>query len=121
METKSPYVAPGQEPVIQEPLDKVIADTFGVERELLVVPFTRTKKRAACNPRFFLMYFVAKVKNNGPSATGNYVGRGHADVIWGCTQCSNRIDTEKDYRAKAQAILRSIEQGKVLLPELCQS
>jgi chromosomal replication initiation ATPase DnaA len=121
MKTQSPYVAPGQEPVIQEPLDKVIADTFGVERELLVVPFTRTRKKVACNPRFFYMYFVSRLKNYGPSATGNIVGRGHADVIYACTQCSNYIDTEKDYRSKAHSILRQIEQGRVILPEFCQS
>lgn len=117
MDTKSPYVAPG----VRETLNKIIADTFEVPVELMEVPFTRTKKRVACNPRFFYMYFVSKVKAMGPSVTANLVGRGHADVIHACRQCSNRIDTEKDYRIKAQEILRQVELGKVILPEICMS
>jgi len=122
METKSPYVvAPGQEPVTQEPLGKVIADQFGVTPQSLDLPFTKTKKREIVNARFFFMYYVSKVKRKGPTATGNKVGRKHADVIHACTQCCNRIDTEKDYRNRAMTVLSKIEQGRVILPEFCMS
>lgn len=133
---KSFYTAPGLEPPVIT-LQKFIADTFGVSPEVLELPFSKNRKREIINARYAFMYYVSELSNNsnpnkkrkaqgkikgkGPTLTAKQVGRGHCDVLYAVKIYNNLCDTDKNYRSKAEAILKAIDAQRVIIPEFCQS
>ena len=125
METLSPYIIPGRtelnlplDIIKPEPLAKVIAETFGVPEQFLSVPFSKTRKREILNPRYTYINYLSRIKDHGPAKTSRHVGRSHGDIINACNRHECYNTTEKDYKEKVTRVLKLIDDGRVIVPEI---
>lgn len=77
----------------------------------------KIRKEEYLFPRMFHQYVLAYVLKHGPSKVASMFGITHPTILSNKTSVLNLMDTDSEYREKAEYILKQLEKGVLLLPE----
>jgi chromosomal replication initiator protein len=91
-------------------LDAAICDYFQIPIEKLK---QRTRKREIVDARRLYIYALSKGFNLKPPEIAEHTGFDRCTVFYHNKKASNYIETEKDYREKAEMIIRGIHDHNI--------
>jgi len=77
----------------------------------------RCRRKEFSIPRFFHRYVLDIELGYGPTRTGMYFGVSHSTIIMSRPAHNNMMDTNKEYRAKVENVMKALESGLILTPE----
>ncbi|MEZ6196342.1 MAG: chromosomal replication initiator protein DnaA [Planctomycetota bacterium] len=91
-----------------EQIIELVTDHYGVRLSDL-----QSKKRfqSITLPRQICMYLIRELTNLSLSEIGGYFGgRDHSTVIYGCDRVRKRLDSDQQFRALVESLIRRLEQ-----------
>ena len=101
----TPYLAPGIMSI-----DEVVAQSFKIEKDLL---YAKSRKRIGVEARQFAMWWRCRNTTDILSRIGErYGGRDHATVLHARKTVENLLETDKEFREKAETALAILEHLK---------
>lgn len=105
-----PYIKPGIM-TVDETIDQSVAQSFDIDMEYLSV---KSRKRKYTEARHFAMWWRIHNTSDILSDIGRrYGGRDHATVLWAKKNVENLMQTDKEFKRKAEKALMILDEIKI--------